>query len=117
MITGYNSAIKYKEEVFHIQTEDRGLKAARIDTIIYKNGGAILHRKRLSYKDILACENLPEIVSELMAEMHEKTIKEVQKGLWIYGNVPERSFFDTVMRYLQKPGELTGLSDRSGPND
>ncbi len=111
MITGHNSAIKYKEELFHIQTEDRGLKAARIDTIIYKNGGAILHRKQLSYKDILACENVRDVVRELMAEIHNKTITEVQKGLWRHGNVPEQSFQDRVMHYLLNPGELTGLHD------
>ena len=117
MITGHNSTVKYQEELFHIQTEDRGLKAARIDTIIYRSGGAILHRKQLSYKDILACENVREVVRELMDEIHNKTINEVQKGLWARGNVPERLFYDTIMHYLLQPGELTGLSDQSGSDD
>lgn len=113
MITGYNSEVKYENHSFHIQTEDRGLKAARIDTIVYRSGGAILHRKQISYKDIAACDNVQEIVRELMSEMHNKTINEVRKGLWLRGKeaVPNRSFNDAVMHYLLQPGKLTGLTD------
>jgi hypothetical protein len=113
MITGYNSEVKYGHHSFHIQTEDRGLKAARIDTIIYRSGGAILHRKQISYKDITACDNVQEIVRDLMSEIHNKTINEVRKGLWMRGKtaVPDHSFHDTVMHYLLQPGELTGLID------
>ncbi|MBN1879993.1 hypothetical protein JW823_07775 [bacterium] len=113
MITGFNSEEKYGSQTFHIQTEDRGLKAARIDTIIYRSGGAIVHRKKISYQDILNSENLEEIIRELMEEIHKKTINEVRKGLWTLGRdmVPDVSFRETVMRYLLQPGRLTGLEE------
>jgi hypothetical protein len=113
MITGFNSEEKFAGQTFHIQTEDRGLKAARIDTIIYRSGGAIVHRKKISYKDIIECDNLQDIVRELMDEIHKKTINEVRKGLWTLGkeSVPDVSFRETVMRYLLQPGKVTGLTD------
>ncbi len=113
MITGFNSEEKFGGQTFHIQTEDRGLKAARIDTIIYRSGGAIVHRKKVSYQDIIASENLEEVIRELMEEIHKKTINEVRKGLWTLGRefVPKVSFKETVIRYLIQPGRLTGLSD------
>lgn len=113
MITGFNSQEKYNGQTFHIQTEDRGKKAARIDTIIYRSGGAIVHRKKIPYDDIIASENLTEIVQELMKEIHQKTLNEVRKGLWTLGEaaVPDKSFRETVMRYIREPGCVTGLTE------
>ncbi len=115
MITGFNTEQRYKEEVFHIQTEDRGLKAARIDTIIYRSGGSVVHRKKLSYQDILKCEGLEQIVQELMKEIHDRTINEVKKGLWTNtsSREPKKSFEETVVRYMVQPCALTGLISQS----
>ena len=114
MITGFNSEEKFGGQTFHIQTEDRGLKAARIDTIIYRSGGAIVHRKKIPYQDIIHCENLEAILRDLMEEIHQKTINEVRKGLWTLSRdqVPKESFREKVTRYLMLPGRITGLSDR-----
>ncbi|MBN1296126.1 hypothetical protein JXA80_05050 [bacterium] len=111
MITGYNSQEKYNGQTFHVQTEDRGRKAARIDTIIYRSGGAIVHRKKIAYQDILECDALDEIIQELMRDLHQKTLNEVRKGLWTRGKdaVPELSFREKILRYLQQPRALTGL--------
>lgn len=111
MITGFNSQVKYGLKTFHVQTEDRGKKAARIDTIIYRSGGAIVHRKKIDYSDVLECENLETIVRDLMKELHDKTLNEVQKGLWTRGkeSVSARSFKETVIEYLIQPGSVTGL--------
>ncbi len=111
MITGFNTEVKYNDTVFHIQTEDRGLKAARIDTIIYRSGGAVVHRKKISYQDILSSECLSEAIKELMEEIHQRTIHEVLKGLWMLppSKIPSRSFQDVVMRYLTLPEDVTGL--------
>ncbi|MCD4655703.1 hypothetical protein K8T06_17410 [bacterium] len=113
MITGFNSQEKYETQTFHVQTEDRGKKAARIDTIIYRSGGAVVHRKKISYQDILACDNLADIVKELMRDIHEKTLNEVRKGLWTRGKnaVPKKSFKEVVMKYLRESGVVTGLTD------
>jgi hypothetical protein len=111
MITGFNTEQRYEDESFHVQTEDRGLRAARIDTIIYRSGGSVVHRKKLSYRDILNCEGLDQIIRELMEEIHFRTIHEVTKGLWSGKSrlAPEKSFEETVTRYFVQPGVLTGL--------
>jgi len=113
MITGFNSQEKYGTQTFHVQTEDRGVKVARIDTIIYRSGGAVVHRKKISYDDIVNCEGLGEIVQELMKDIHEKTLMEVRKGLWDRGKkcVPAESFKEKVYYYLREPGIVTGLVD------
>jgi hypothetical protein len=102
MITGFNSEVRYNDITFHIQTEDRGKKAARIDTIIYKSGGAIVHKKRIYYDDILNSDCLEQAVKELMREIHQRTIKEVQKGLWLLDpdKIPSVSLEDVILKYL-----------------
>jgi hypothetical protein len=108
MITGFNSEVHFNEIVYHVQTEDRGIKAGRIDTIIYKSGGAIVHRKQIFYKDILGCELFEQAVRELMEEIHDRTINEIRKGLWTVGVqcIPDRSFKEVVDKYLLSPADI-----------
>src|SRR4051794_22707590 len=35
MITGYNTDVRYRERVFHVQTEDKGLQNPSIETVVY----------------------------------------------------------------------------------
>ncbi|MBN1356357.1 hypothetical protein JXA40_08865 [bacterium] len=103
--------MKFKDTVFHIQTEDRGLKAARIDTIIYKSGGAIVHRKQVFYRDILNCECLGKAIQELMSEIHTRTTQEIRKGLWSREGAtpPDTSLRDILSKYIIQPETATGL--------
>jgi hypothetical protein len=111
MITGFNTEVKFKNTVYHVQTEDRGVKAARIDTIIYRSGGAIVHKKQVFYSDILACECLDQAVQEMMSEIHSRTTNEIQKGLWTLSeeSIPAVSTRDTLRKFLLQPESATGL--------
>jgi len=52
VISGFNTDIKVGETVFHVQTEDKGLKARLVLSLIYDRG-TILASKRVSYDDVL----------------------------------------------------------------
>ena len=41
MITGFNTDVKYKGVIYHVQTEDKGTTNPLIETLIYR-GGEIL---------------------------------------------------------------------------
>jgi hypothetical protein len=41
VITGFNTDVKYRGVVYHVQTEDKGTQNPLIETLIYK-GGEIL---------------------------------------------------------------------------
>ena len=111
MITGFNTEVKYKDTVYHVQTEDRGVKAARIDTIIYRSGGAIVYKKQVFYSDILNCECLSQVVQELMSDIHNRTTLEIQKGLWSLAadRIPKKSLNETLQEFLIHPSSVTGL--------
>jgi hypothetical protein len=79
MITGFNTDIKHKGVVYHVQTEDKGLKNPKVETLVYK-GGTILHAKRTSYQEVLHIERLQEVVTKLMQEQHQRVIQEIRSG-------------------------------------
>jgi ketol-acid reductoisomerase len=79
MLLGYNHNITYKGSVFHIQTEDSGIKNPHIITLLYREG-VILCSKKTSYADILKIENLEAVVEDLMKEQHKDMLRRLKSG-------------------------------------
>ena len=79
MVAGFNHNFRYQGEVYHIQTEDSGLKNPNIVTLLYQ-GGTILASKKTSYADIAKVDNLNKVVEELMKEQHKEMMKDLVNG-------------------------------------
>jgi len=79
MVLGFNHNVRYKGEVFHVQTEDSGVAAPHIITLLYR-GGVILGSKKTSYADILKIENLESVVEELMKDQHKEMMRRLKSG-------------------------------------
>ena len=79
MNVGFNHNVMYKGEVFHVQTEDSGVKAPHIITLLYR-GGTIISSKKTSYADIIKMENLGQVVEELMKEQHKDMLRRLKAG-------------------------------------
>ena len=79
MITGYNTDVSHQGQVLHVQTEDKGLETAWIESLVYA-GGQILARKRSSYKSLLDDGKGRAAISELMDRQHRLVIAEVRRG-------------------------------------
>ena len=79
MVVGFNHNFRYKGEVYHVQTEDGGLKSPNIVTLLYK-AGTILASRKTSYADILGTEHLPRVVEELMKEQHREMLRRLKGG-------------------------------------
>ena len=79
MLVGYNTNVTYKGNVYHIQTEDNGLKNPVIVTLLYIKG-TILSSKKISYAHIATSPDYKEKVRELMKEQHKNMIKELIAG-------------------------------------
>ena len=79
MITGYNTDVAHLGQVLHVQTEDKGVETAWIESLVYA-GGQILARKRSSYKSLLDEGKGRSEISELMDRQHRLVIAEVRRG-------------------------------------
>src|SRR5688500_16209171 len=97
-VTGFNHNIKHKGKVYHVQTEDSGVKNPHIITHLFV-GGNILASKKTSYSDILGAENLAEVVRELMEEQHKEMLRNLING--VYDNID-----DARSSRSYQPGQL-----------
>lgn len=79
MITGFNTDVKHRSTVFHVQTEDKGASNPVIETLIYR-GGEILGAKRLPYSDIVKDRSDEKAILALMEEQHNAMIAAVKGG-------------------------------------
>jgi len=94
MVVGFNHNFRHAGEIYHIQTEDSGLRSPNIVTLLYQ-GGTILASKKTSYADIAKVDNLDQVVEELMKEQHKNMLRDLKAGE-----------FDAVIRRF-KEGKLS----------
>lgn len=88
MLVGYNTNVPYKGNLYHIQTEDSGIKNPVITTLLYIKG-TILSSKRISYAHIASSPDYKVKVRELMKDQHKAMMKELISGKHT-GDAPEK---------------------------
>ena len=79
MITGFNTDVKHKNRVFHIQTEDKGEANPCVESLVYV-GGEILATKRTSYAEVVKDGRDDHAVQDLMEQQHRTMIAAIQRG-------------------------------------
>jgi hypothetical protein len=81
MVFGHNSNIKLGAATLHVQTEDRGLNHALIDTTVYYQG-RVLHRRTNNYLDLLPLNEDSEHALKLRVdEQHRSVLEEIRQGV------------------------------------
>jgi FHA domain-containing protein len=88
---GYNNNVRYKEQVFHIQTEDSGVKRPHIITHLFADGGRILKSYKRVYAHLIGTDKLSEQVRALMKGQHKEMYIALREGKFddiIEGRVP-----------------------------
>ena len=80
MVFGHNSNIKMGAHTFHVQTEDRGINHALIDTTVYFQG-RVLHRRTNNYLDLLPLtEDTQQALKLRVNEQHRTVLEEIRSG-------------------------------------
>ena len=79
MITGYNTDIEHDGVVYHVQTEDKGLRTPVILSLVY-TGGAILASKRSPYDDLIASGFDEKTLVERLERQHKLICAAVHTG-------------------------------------
>ena len=78
MITGFNTDVKHKSKVYHIQTEDKGRANPKIESLVYV-GGEILDSFQTSYEKDKASLTEEDIM-DLMEGQHKRVIRSIKIG-------------------------------------
>ncbi|MDH3685833.1 MAG: hypothetical protein OEP95_06375 [Myxococcales bacterium] len=94
MLSGFNTNIRYRSVLFHVQSEDSGRDHPHIITHLY-HGGTIIASEKSTYEDRVDEANLPDIVKSLMESQHKAVLKRLTAGE-----------FDSVIR--ERLGDVFG---------
>lgn len=79
MITGFNTDVEHDGVVYHVQTEDKGLNAPLILSLVYA-GGAILASKRAPYDDLIRKGFNERALSERLQRQHKLICAAIRAG-------------------------------------
>jgi hypothetical protein len=80
MLFGHNTNVTLDGTIFHVQTEDRGVNSAAIDTTVHCRG-RVLHRRTNKYHDLLPLDAEKEkTLKTRLDEQHFGVIEELKTG-------------------------------------
>ena len=79
-LLGFNNNVKHKGRVFHVQTEDSGVKHPHVITHLFVDGGRILKSTKTSYAEFLEDEDMKQKVRLLMQEQHKAMFIALRAG-------------------------------------
>lgn len=79
---GYNTNVRHKGKLYHIQTEDSGVERPHIITHLFADGGRIVSSKKSTYAQHVGTEEYPGIVKKMMQEQHKGMFIALRDGVY-----------------------------------
>jgi hypothetical protein len=77
-LVGYNTNVRHKGKLYHIQTEDSGVSRPHVITHLFADGGRIIASRKTGYAEHLGAKELPSIVKKLMQDQHKAMFIELR---------------------------------------
>lgn len=81
-LLGYNTNVRHKGKLYHIQTEDSGTNYAHIITHLFADGGRIVASRKTSYGDQVGNDGLQDAVKKLMQAQHKAMFIALRDGVY-----------------------------------
>jgi hypothetical protein len=116
MLPGFNTNVRHRGVLFHVQSEDSGRAHPHVITHLY-HGGTILFSEKSSYADLVDTDDLPTRVRELMETQHKAVLARLRKGAFDE-NIRERLggvLDDADTRASTRPTATAPLEERTEP--
>lgn len=112
-LLGYNTNVRHKGKLYHIQTEDSGVAHPHVITHLFADGGRIVASKKTSYAEHLGSDNLQETVKKLMQAQHKAMFVALRDGHYDEeGAAPETA---RELAPATKPSEASEKMVRAEP--
>jgi hypothetical protein len=84
-LLGYNTNVRHKGKLYHIQTEDSGIGHPHIITHLFADGGRIVASKKTSYTEHIGSQALQDTVKKLMQAQHKAMFIALRDGVYDEG--------------------------------
>jgi hypothetical protein len=102
-LLGFNNNVRHRGRVFHIQTEDSGVRHARIVTHLFADGGRIVSTRRLDYSSYLGQSDMTVALRRLMKDQHKAMFLSLRAG----------ELDEEIDRIFAEPGMIASESLRA----
>jgi hypothetical protein len=79
-VLGFNNNVRHRGRIFHIQTEDSGVRFARIVTHLFADGGRIIKTTKTDYTEHLEKSDVSRVVRAMMKEQHRAMFAALRAG-------------------------------------
>ncbi|MCL6565736.1 MAG: carboxypeptidase-like regulatory domain-containing protein [Acidobacteriia bacterium] len=79
VILGHNTNLRVGQSLFHVQTEDRGLPSAVIETVVFAVG-RVVYRCRSSYQGLVGQEGWQEQLRGRLEAQHQAVLQGLRDG-------------------------------------
>jgi hypothetical protein len=77
---GFNNNMKFRDQVFHVQTEDSGLDKPHIITHLFADGGRIIKSHKRTYASEVSRPDVSAFVRQLMKAQHMEMVLMLREG-------------------------------------
>ena len=89
-LLGYNTNVRHRGKLFHIQTEDSGVKHPHIITHLFADGGRIVASQKSSYAEHIGAPDLRDVVKKMMREQHKGMFIALRDGVYDEDGAPTK---------------------------
>ena len=89
-LLGYNTNVRHRGKLFHIQTEDSGVKHPHIITHLFADGGRIVASQKSSYAEHIGAPDLRDVVKKMMREQHKGMFIALRDGVYDEDGAPSK---------------------------
>jgi len=79
-LLGYNTNVRHKGKLYHIQTEDSGVGHPHIMTHLFADGGRIVASRKTGYSEYIGADDLQATVKKLMQTQHKAMFIALRDG-------------------------------------
>jgi hypothetical protein len=76
---GYNTRVEFRGSAYIVQTQDKGLGAQYVESLIYKSG-KLLTSKKTFYTSSLSSPGVHDVIERMMECQHKKILEEIVEG-------------------------------------
>jgi hypothetical protein len=79
MLSGFNTNVRHRDLLFHVQSEDSGRDHPHVITHLYFQG-TIIASEKTSYAEHVGAQDLPNVVKDMMETQHKAVLRRLVSG-------------------------------------
>lgn len=79
VMSGLNTEVVHNGKSYHVQTQDKGIDAHYVESLIYKSG-KLLSSRRTFYTAFLSSSDLKERIMKIIDQQHNEVLKNINEG-------------------------------------